>query len=80
MKIAIDLDEVIADFIDALLNFYHGKTGKLHRKEEFKEYKFWPVWGITREEAVKIVDEFHESHKFNDVKNSVLKHKACLSS
>ena len=72
MKIGIDLDEVIADFMDALLIFYHKKKQKLHNKNEFKEYKFWPVWGITREEAIKLVDEFHETNKLDDVKPAEL--------
>jgi len=67
MKIGIDLDDVIADFFEALLKFYHKKFGKLHKKEEFKEWKWWPVWGVSREEAIKIVDEFHESHKLEEV-------------
>ncbi len=68
MNIGIDLDEVIADFMSALLNFYYKKTGKLHSKEEFKEYKWWPVWGVSREEAIKITDEFHEAHNVKDIK------------
>ena len=68
MKIGIDLDEVIVDFMDALLKFYYEKTGRLHKKEEFLENKWWPVWGITREEAIKITDEFHETHILAEVK------------
>ena len=68
MKIGLDLDEVIADFFDALLKFYHKKTGKLYSKEEFKEFKWWPQIGATREEAIKIVDEFHETNDLDDVK------------
>ncbi len=68
MKIALDLDEVLAEFMEALLSFYHKKTGKLYKKEEFKEYKWWPIFGISREEAVKIVDEFHESYSLDEIK------------
>lgn len=68
MKIALDLDEVIADFFEALLKFYHRKFGKLYKKEEFKEWKWWPHLGLTREEAIKTVDEFHESHHLDEVK------------
>ncbi|MBS3091558.1 hypothetical protein J4217_03875 [Candidatus Pacearchaeota archaeon] len=62
MKIALDLDEVIADFMTALLIFYHKKTGKLYKKEDFPEWKWWPLLGETREEAIKNVDEFHMKH------------------
>lgn len=68
MKIALDLDEVIADFLDSLLKFYHKRKGKLHKKEEFTEYKWWPVWGVSLEEAIRITDEFHETHKIDEIK------------
>jgi len=67
MKIGIDLDDVTADFFEALLRFYHKKFGKLHKKEEFKEWKWGPVWGVSREEGIKIVDEFHEKHNIDEV-------------
>ena len=67
MKIAIDFDEVIADFLPALLNYYYKQTGKSYRKEDFKEYKFWPVWRTTREEVIRIVDEFHNLHRIDEV-------------
>lgn len=68
MNIGLDLDEVVADFFEALLKFYHKKTGKLYTKEEFPEFKWWPLLGATREEAVKFVDEFHETHNLDEVK------------
>jgi len=68
MKIGLDLDEVVADFMDALLKFYYYKKGRLHKKEEFLEYKWWPVWGISKEEAIALVDEFHKAHNLEDIK------------
>lgn len=67
MKIGLDLDDVVADFFEALLKFYHNKFGKLHKRDEFKEWKWWPVWGVSKEEAIRIVDEFHETHKLEDI-------------
>jgi uncharacterized HAD superfamily protein len=67
MKIGLDLDEVTAAFFSALLKHYHKKFGKLHKFEEFKEWKWEPVWGVSREEGIKIVDEFHEKHDLNEV-------------
>ncbi len=67
MKIGLDLDDVVADFFEALLQFYHRKFGKLHKRDEFKEWKWWPVFGISKEETIKIVDEFHETHKLEEV-------------
>lgn len=52
MNIGIDLDEVFCEFLNPLLDFYHRKTGKRHTKEEFTEYKLWPVWQMMREDAI----------------------------
>ena len=68
MKIAMDLDEVIADFMSALLDFYYLKKGKRHSVSEFKEYKWWPVWGMEKEESIKLVDEFHDTYKLDEIK------------
>jgi len=67
MNIGIDLDEVTADFFGALLKFYHKKKGKLYTKEDFTKFEWWPKIGANREEAIKIVDEFHETHNLEDV-------------
>jgi len=70
MKIGIDFDEVIAEFIDKLLEHYNGSSGKSLRKEDFSSYNLWEMWGGTREEAIKIVDEFHDSPLFSEINPS----------
>ena len=67
MKIGIDLDEVTAEFLVALSKFYHAKSGKLFKKEDFFSYNFWEIWEGTREEAIRITDEFHNSDYFNKI-------------
>ncbi len=67
MNIGLDLDEVTADFLAAVLKFYHKKTGKLYTKADFPEWKWWPQLGLTKEEAIKTADEFHEKHDIRDV-------------
>ena len=64
MKIAIDLDDVTIDFITDLLLFYNKRSGKSIKKDDVKTYNFWDVWGGTREEAVEIVNDFHDSDHF----------------
>lgn len=68
MKLAIDIDETIADFYGGLMNFYHKKTGKLHKKEEFTEYDVMPVWKVSLSEAEKLLNEFHKVHNHKEVK------------
>lgn len=67
MKIGIDLDEVTADFFEALLKYYNKKYGRNDKAEDFKEWKWWPVWGIERGEAIKRADLFHEEHRVEEV-------------
>jgi len=74
MKIAIDIDEVLAEQLNALVDFYKTKTGVFISKEKFHT-DYWPeVWGISLEEAIKVDGEFKNSKLFNNlatVKGSV---------
>ena len=63
MNIGLDFDDVIADYIKELFEFYNKKHNTNHKKEDSKEYAFWIQWGITKEKATKIIDEFHEKHE-----------------
>ena len=69
MKIGIDLDEVIVDFIGGFLDFYNGKRGKNVKREDIKHYQLWKndFFKWTREDAVKLVDEFNESESFGSL-------------
>jgi uncharacterized HAD superfamily protein len=68
MKIGIDLDEVTVGLLELLLTFYNLKKGKKLSKEDFFTYKFWEVWGGTREDAFKLTNEFYESDLFDKAK------------
>jgi uncharacterized HAD superfamily protein len=67
LTIALDLDEVLAEFFDALLKYHYKKTGKLYTKQDFPKWEWWPLLGETKEQAIKNVDEFHESHSLEDI-------------
>lgn len=68
MKIGIDFDEVIADSFNCILDLINSRTGKSHKKEEFSDYNWNNVFGISREECINLVDEFHENHNIMDIK------------
>lgn len=57
MILGIDIDDVIADFITTLATFHNIKYGSDLTKKDFTSYDFWEVWGGTKEEAVRKVDE-----------------------
>ena len=68
MRIGIDIDEIIAEFLDQFLVFYHEKTGKLLSKNDFHSYNFEEILGGTKEEAIEIVREFYASEYFDNIK------------
>jgi|SRR3989344_266779 len=67
MKIGLDFDDVTVDFFNSLLSWHNKKYNRNDKREHFKEFAWWPIWEITREEAVKRVDEYHETHNVKDV-------------
>ena len=62
MKIALDLDEVTADFLDHFLIFYHKKTGRLFEKKNITSYDWWSHLSMTKGELTNLINEFHLNH------------------
>ncbi len=67
MKIALDIDGVLADIMPELNDFYNKKFGTSFRIEEYKHHDLEKTWGGTREDAVKIVEEFFQSPSFLNI-------------
>ncbi len=69
IKIGIDLDEVVADFINKFLEFYNGKYEKNILKEDIKSYNLWEndFFGFDKQGAIQIVDEFYDSELFDEM-------------
>lgn len=65
MKIGVDIDEVLAEYIESVITFFNKKTGRSLKKEDFKTYNFWETWGGTREEAIKLTEDFFNSELFD---------------
>jgi len=68
MKIGIDLDEVLADFLPALIEYHDANYGTSLVREQFQSYRFWETWGGTREEAIQKVYDFHKTSYFKNMK------------
>lgn len=69
MKIAIDLDEVLVDFITPLYKWHNDNYGTNLTRDKFYSYNFWKVWGGSREDAIKKVHEFYKTPAFLDLKS-----------
>jgi uncharacterized HAD superfamily protein len=57
MKIGIDIDEVIAEFLESFLDFYNLKYNGNFKKEDFKDYKFEEILGGTPDKTNELIQE-----------------------
>jgi uncharacterized HAD superfamily protein len=64
MKLGIDIDDVIADFIPALIVYYNNAYTANLTKDDFISYDFWEIWGGDVERAVRIVDNMFSDPQF----------------
>ena len=68
MLIAIDIDDVLVDFINCLLE-YHNKTYNTSlTKEKIHTYRFWEIWGGNREESIKKIRDFKETDIYGNIR------------
>ncbi len=67
MRIGIDLDEVVADSIAAIIKLHNERYGTRLKRDDFHTYVFEEVWGGTREEAIKKVDEFFATDQLKNI-------------
>ena len=67
MKIGIDIDEVLAKFIEGVNVFYN----RIHKTTfSFADYKFYDLektWGGSKERAIKIISDFYKSLDFENI-------------
>ena len=61
MKIGFDLDEVLVEFADPFLEFHNFCYGTSLKREECSTYFFEKIIGVTQEEIIKRISEFHKS-------------------
>jgi len=69
MKIGIDIDEVVADFVAKFLEFHNLRTGRNFQKNDIRTYNLWEA-GIllnSREEAVMAVRKFYDSKLYDEI-------------
>ena len=67
MKIGIDLDECLAEFIFGFLNYYNNKYKTDFEFKDFKHYDLWKTIGGNRESAVKEVYDFYDTSHFKNL-------------
>ncbi len=67
MKIGVDLDEVLADFLSALIKYHNSVYRTSLIREDFHSYDFWKVWGGTRDQAIQKVYDFYKTDYFKSI-------------
>lgn len=65
--IAVDLDDVLADYCNPLIAFHNQTFGTNLARQNFTSYRLWEVWGGTSEEATRKVYHFHNTDYFRNI-------------
>ncbi len=67
LKIGIDIDDTIADFITSYLNFYKFRFGKGFNLEDVKDIYLREPFGHGCEEVLRILGEFYKTDYFKEM-------------
>jgi len=68
LRIGIDVDEVIVEFLEGFLEFYNLRYNGNFKRDDFKTYQFEDTLGGRHEDAVKLVEEFGDTEIFKNLK------------
>lgn len=64
--LAVDIDDVLAQFMPALIRFHNDSYGSQLTMDDFHSYDFHRVWGGSPSECQDKMDAFFDSHYFVD--------------
>tara|TARA_Y100000310_G_scaffold276679_1_gene294029 strand:+ start:6058 stop:6630 length:573 start_codon:yes stop_codon:yes gene_type:complete len=64
MRIACDMDDVLAGLVDPFLVFYNREHETCFGREDIITYDFWEHIGCTKEEAVERMNQFYTTPAF----------------
>eukprot|EP00762_Andalucia_godoyi_P006461 ANDGO_02894.mRNA.1 Putative 5'(3')-deoxyribonucleotidase len=65
--VAVDLDEVLGQFVEALCRFHNKLFGSNLSLDDFFSYDFMNVWGGTAEQSSEKVLQFFQSEDFQKI-------------
>ncbi|MDO8598969.1 MAG: hypothetical protein Q7S02_02585 [bacterium] len=68
MTIGIDIDEVLAEFLSALISYHNTTFGTTFTKDQFRSPRYSETWGGTRDEAIQKVYDFHATPYFEAIR------------
>jgi uncharacterized HAD superfamily protein len=67
MKVGVDLDDVVVNFVPPLLEFYNAKFNENHFLTNGCSYYLWDIVGKSREEITKVIWDFIETESFENI-------------
>jgi len=62
MKIGVDLDDVLAELLIKFTEFHNKKHNTNFKLEQITHFELWELWGITKDEMTKELEEFFQNH------------------
>lgn len=68
MNIGIDMDEVLAEFLDSVIEFHNYEFKTNYTKQDFFSYNYWEVWGGTYEEMLNKMELFYRSDYYKNIR------------
>ena len=67
MKIAVDMDEVLATFCDQFIEFHNYKYKTKYNKNDFFSFDFSKILNCSEKEALDRVEDFFKSESFKEI-------------
>lgn len=67
MKIGVDLDEVLAEFVESFLPYHNNLHHTDYKKGDIFSYNFPDVYGYSKEENLQEIFEFQQSEQFMQI-------------
>ncbi|KAE9601558.1 putative 5'(3')-deoxyribonucleotidase, HAD-like domain-containing protein [Lupinus albus] len=64
LSVAVDIDEVLGNFVSAINNFIADRYSSEHSVSEYHVYEFFKIWNCSRDEADFRVHEFFKTPYF----------------
>lgn len=68
LKIGIDLDDVVFEFVNLLIENYEKEFGKKLLFEDFFSYAFAEVWHLNLEETISFIEQILKKEIVEDMK------------
>uniref|UniRef100_A0A7S1M5I9 5'-nucleotidase n=1 Tax=Alexandrium catenella TaxID=2925 RepID=A0A7S1M5I9_ALECA len=65
--VALDVDEVLAQYLKAFIAYYNQKRGRNLQVKDFYVYHFWEVTGTDYDDTMEDIYDFHTTDIFRNI-------------